>query len=213
MAPVYGRWEASLQPKNQTLPDIAEEDTLRAQCYALLARLLAAPPSVETLSSVGEIKGDASPLGQAMSALAAAARKSTPEAISREYHDLFIGLGKGEMLPYGSYYLTGFLHEKPLADLRGDMATLGIARSPGVSEPEDHIAAVCEMMCGLITGAFGRQVPVAEQRRFFDLHLGRWAPQFFKDLQATKSAAFYMPVGLIGQLFMDVESEAFAMAA
>lgn len=193
--------------------DITEEDALRAQCYALLARVLSAPPNDEVMALVAGLNGDDSELGQALSALAEVARHTTPQRLDDEYHELFIGVGRGELVPFGSYYLTGFLHEKPLAKLRQDMGRLGIARADDVHEPEDHIASVCEMMFGLIGGSFGSPVPLAEQRRFFDAHLGSWAPKFFEDLEAAKSAVFYMPVGRIGRLFMQVESAAFEMAA
>src|SRR3546814_14918156 len=93
------------------------------------------------------------------------------------------------------------------------MARLRIARTDDVKEPEDHIAALCEMMAGLITGSFGAPADLAEQRHFFDTHIGCWAPRFFEDLQAAQSAVLYMPVGTIGRLFLAVEAEAFDMAA
>jgi TorA maturation chaperone TorD len=195
------------------LAEIDDEDAARAQCYALLARLLAAPPSAELLGIVRSLRGDDdSKLGQALNALAAAAKRTDADAADREYSDLFIGLARGELLPYASYYLAGFLHEKPLAALRGDLARLGIAASDDVAEPEDHIAALCEVMSGLITGAFGAPAPLDEQRRFFETHIASWAPRFFEDLQAAKAAAFYMPVGAIGHALMDIESEAFSMS-
>lgn len=193
--------------------DITEEDALRAQCYALLARVLSAPPTDEVLALVTGLQGDDSELGQALSTLSEVARNTTPQRIDDEYHELFIGIGRGELVPFGSYYLTGFLHEKPLAKLRQDMGRLGIAKGDDVHEPEDHIASVCEMMFGLIEGSFGSPVPLAEQRRFFDDHLGSWAMKFFEDLEAAKAAVFYMPVGRIGRLFMQVENAAFEMAA
>ena len=91
------------------------------------------------------------------------------------------------MLPFCSYYLTGFLNEKPLAALRMDMDELGIGRAEGVKDPEDQIASLCEMMAGMITGAFGEPVGLDRQRAFFDKHIGCWAPRFFKDLQAAES--------------------------
>ena len=192
---------------------ISEEDQLRAGWYALLAQLLGREPGDAALAMMRGLSGDESELGQGIKALAAAARGTTAEAAKQEYFDLFIGLGQGELLPYASYYLTGFLNEKPLARLRGDMARLHIARAEEVSEPEDHIAALCEMMAGLITGDFGEPVSLDEQRRFFDTHIGCWAPRFFEDLQAAQSAVLYMPVGTIGRLFMQIESQAFEMAA
>ena len=192
---------------------ISEEDQLRAGWYALLAQLLGREPGDAALAMMRGLSGDESELGQGIKALAAAARGTTAEAAKQEYFDLFIGLGQGELLPYASYYLTGFLNEKPLARLRGDMARLHIARAEEVSEPEDHIAALCEMMAGLIAGNFGEPVSLDEQRRFFDTHIGCWAPRFFEDLQAAQSAVLYMPVGTIGRLFMQIESQAFEMAA
>ena len=193
--------------------DVADEDQLRANCYALLGRLLACAPDAETLAMVGNLTGDSSEFGRALSALSTAARSASQQSLEEEYFNLFIGVGHGELTPYGSYYMTGFLHEKPLAALRADMGRLGIARVEGVSEPEDHIAALCEMMAGLITGAFADPGDLATQREFFEKHLAPWAPRFFEDLQATRSAAFYMPVGRIGQLFMEVEKQAFDMTA
>ncbi len=193
--------------------DIPEEDGLRAQCYGLLARLLAASPTPELLKTVGAMEGDGTDLGQALDALAAAARSTTAEAVENEYQDLFIGVLGAELTPYASFYLSGFTYEKPLAKLRIEMARLGIAGADDVHEPEDHIASLCEMMCGLITGAYGKPADLATQQRFFDVHIGSWVPQFFEDLQAAKAAAFYTPVGTIGRLFMDVEAQAFKMAA
>ena len=193
--------------------EIAEEDSLRADCYALLAWILRAPSSAEDLERLASLTGDESDLGLAIGALASAARRVSPEAAREEYHDLFIGLGRGELMPFGSYYLTGFLHERPLAKLRIDMGQLMISRAEEVREPEDHIAALCEMMSGLISGTFGAPADLAEQQRFFDAHIGPWAERFFGDLEAAKSATLYMPVGTIGKLFMRIEAQAFEMAA
>ena len=193
--------------------DVQEEDLLRAQIYGLLGRLLVRPPDRVVLDLSAAIEGDDSELGAALSALAEGARATNPEAAEDEYNALFIGMTRGELVPYASYYLTGFLHEKPLADLRGDMALLGLARADDVSEPEDHIAALCEMMHGFTTGVFGTPLALADQRRFFDAHIATWAPKFFEDLEAAESAVFYAPVGRVGRLFMAVEAEAFEMAA
>ena len=192
---------------------IAEEDRLRASWYSLLARLLAATADDEVLAVLRGLGDDDTELGVALRALRATAGATSPGALEQEFFDLFVGVGQAELVPYGSYYLTGFLHEKPLARLRDDMAKLGIARSEGVPESEDHIAALCDMMAGLITGAFGAPADLATQRRFFDDHIGCWAPRFFENLEAAPSAAFYMPVGTLGRLFMAVESQAFEMAA
>jgi TorA maturation chaperone TorD len=165
------------------------------------------------LELVGGLKGDATPLGQAVDQLAAAASAATPAAVDDEYHDLFIGMGRGELVPFGSFYLTGFLHEKPLAVLRQDMERLGIARAESVKEPEDHIATLCEIMAGLIEGQFGRSNDLKEQSTFFTRHVVPWAEQFFQDLENAKTAKFYRPVGSVGRTFMSIESAAMLMAA
>ena len=191
---------------------ILEEDRLRAHQYQLLARLLAGSADAPLLRVASGLTGDGTELGRALAELADRARQTTPERASCEYHELFIGIGRGELVPYASYYLTGFLNEKPLAKLRSDMARLGIARANDVSEPEDHIAALCEMMAGLITGAFGAPLALTAQRAFFDRHLATWAPVFFADLEKAESAWLYAPVGTLGQVFMGIEKTGFAMA-
>ena len=129
---------------------IAEEDRLRADLYGFLSALLAAPPDKELLARTALLEGDETPLGRSIAALAKLAGQCGPDAAEREFNALFIGLGRGELLPYASYYMTGFLNEKPLALLRKDMAGLGISRAANVFEPEDNIASLCEMMAGLI---------------------------------------------------------------
>src|SRR5581483_6645616 len=134
--------------------DVDEIDAARAQEYALLSALLARAPDAGLLTRLAGLRGDASPLGVAHAALAQAASAARVERVEREYFDLFIGLGRGELLPYGSYYLTGFLHERPLARLRDDLQALGIARADGQAEPEDHVAILFEIMAGLASRRF-----------------------------------------------------------
>ncbi|MDJ0629013.1 MAG: molecular chaperone TorD family protein [Rhodobacter sp.] len=190
---------------------LPEEERLRADLYSLLARLLSGPPEQSDLDALAGLRGDDGDLGRGITALAKVARITTPEAAAREYNALFIGLGRGELLPYGSYYLTGFLNEKPLARLRAHMAKLGLARDPDVTEPEDHIASLCEMMAGLITGAFGVQLRLADQEAFFNSHIAQWAGHFFTDLEGAEGSLLYAPVGKIGRAFMEIEIEAFRM--
>lgn len=191
--------------------DILPEDELRASQYRLLARFLAKPPDAGLLRLAAGFSGDDTDLGKALALLARLARNVTETKASEEYHELFIGVGRGELMPYGSYYMTGFLNEKPLALLRQDMAGLGMARAEGNAEPEDHIAALSDMMAGLIMGDFGAPLDLAEQKRFFDEHMVPWAGQFFTDLENAKAATLYTPVGTLGRVFMEIETTAFAM--
>jgi len=192
---------------------IAEEDILRANLYDLLGALLAKPPKRALIDQAAGLGGDDGDLGRAVRALARVAKATTESAAETEFNRLFIGVARGELLPYASYYMTGFLNEKPLAVLRNDMMRLSIARAPNVFEPEDNIASLCEMMAGLILGRFGDPAPLSTQKDFFSAHIGPWAGHFFADLEAAKGSVFYAPLGAIGRAFMAIEREAFRLGA
>jgi TorA maturation chaperone TorD len=194
--------------------EVDEVDLARAQEYALLAVLLARAPDAGLLTRLAALRGDASPLGVAHIALAQAAGAATVERVEREYFNLFIGLGRGELLPYGSYYLTGFLHERPLARLREDLRRLGIERVENQYEPEDHAAILCEIMAGLAAGklGFASESPRAgADRQMFEKHLAPWLGRFFTDLERAEAGEFYRHVGTLGRIFLQIETEAFAL--
>lgn len=196
-----------------TAPQVAEEDRLRADLYNFLGLILANPPDQGLLDQTAGLSGDDSAMGQAITTLAKVARLTKPRTVESEYNKLFIGLGRGELLPYASYYLTGFLNEKPLAVLRQDMTAQGLARAETVFEPEDNIASLMEMICAMIVGRFGAPAPLNAQKDFYNKHIGPWAAHFFADLEGAKNSVFYTPVGTVGRLFMEIESEAFRMSA
>lgn len=187
--------------------DVDEVDAARAQEYALLAALLTRAPDAGFLAKISEFRSDASPLGLAHAALAEAAEGTTAEKVEREYFDLFIGLGRGELMPYGSYYLTGFLLERPLARLRDDLAKIGIARAEGVVEPEDHAGILCEIMSGLASRRL--PAPAESDRMIFDKHMAPWIGRFFSDLENASAADFYKRVGALGRVYVNIEAEAF----
>jgi TorA maturation chaperone TorD len=189
--------------------DVDDVDAARAQEYALLSVLLARAPDAGLLERLAGLRGDASPLGVAHAALAEAAQQTSAERAEREYFDLFIGLGRGELLPYGSYYLTGFLHERPLARLRAELDKLGIARAAGQAEPEDHAAILCEIMAGLAGGRFPG--PDGAERALFEQHLAPWIGRFFSDLERAEAADFYRRIGTLGRVFIEIETNAFAL--
>ena len=190
---------------------LTEEDRLRADMYEFLAALLRAEPADALIGHVAGLQGDGSAIGSASSVLATLAAKLSNDEIRDEYMRLFIGVGRGEVLPYASYYLTGFLNDKPLANLRNDMTSMGIERVEGVKDPEDHIASLFDIMAGLIRGVFDAPNDLAAQATFFKKHIEPWAPLLMQDIEAAKAAVFYAPVGTIGRAFMDIESEAFDM--
>src|SRR5262249_36673189 len=160
-------------------PVADEVDAARAREYALLAVLLGQAPDAALLARVARIQGDATPLGLAHMALAETASQAAAGRVEREYFDLFIGLGRGELLPYGSFYLTGFLHERPLQRLRQDLVELGIERGQGNIEPEDHAYLLCEVMAGLTGGRFA--APPGTDQRIFERHIKPWMGRFFAD--------------------------------
>lgn len=186
-------------------------DLQRSEHYRFLSSLLAAPPAGPVLSAIARLSGDGTPLGQAYAALARTAATVEAVAVEREFFEIFIGVGRGELLPYASFYLTGFLNERPLADLRHDLARLGVARAAGRHEPEDHIALLLEVMADMADGTLA--VDEAAQAAFFARHVAPWAAQFFDDLAIAPSARFYRPVAEIGRLLVDIEARAFALAA
>ena len=190
---------------------ISEEDILRADMYGFLAELFRKEPSDELISTVAALEGDQSPIGGACLTLAHLAKTLDNDLIRHEYVTVFVGVGRGEILPFASYYLTGFLNDKPLANLRADMAAIGIARADGVKEPEDHISSLFDMMAGLIRGSFGRVYSVAEQASFYRKHVEPWAGMLMGDVETAKSAVFFAPAGTIGRAFLDIESQAFSM--
>jgi TorA maturation chaperone TorD len=181
-------------------------DAERARLFALLGRLLSAVPDPALLAGLAGLRAEPTPLGEALGGLAEAARGAEPAALEREFFDLFIGVGRGELLPYASYYLTGFLHERPLAELRATLRRLGVERAAGVAEPEDHIAFGFEVLSGLVEGRFGAGPGAAEE--FFARHLRPWAGRFFADLEGAEAARFYRAVGRLGRVVVEIEQAA-----
>lgn len=193
--------------------EVAAEDRLRADLYNFLGLLLSGPPDQLLLDQCAGLSGDDSTLGQAIAGLSRVAKATRPKKVESEFNALFIGLGRGELLPYASYYLTGFLNEKPLAALRADMAARGMTRAQNVYEPEDNIASLMEMMGGMIVGRFGAPASLDQQKTFHNKHIAPWAGHFFSDLEAAKNSILYASVGNVGRAFMEIEREAFRLTA
>jgi TorA maturation chaperone TorD len=188
---------------------VAGVDHARAREYSLLSRLLLTGPDAELLLRLAELRGDASPMGAAHGALARAAARIDAQQAAREHFLLFVGVGRGELLPYASYYLTGSLHGRPLARLRETLQRIGVERAEGLAEPEDHAAVLLEIMGALAGGVIA--APPGAERAIFDDHLAPWIGRFFGDLERAKSANFYATVGALGRTFIDIETTAFAL--
>jgi TorA maturation chaperone TorD len=190
------------------------EAALRSGTYSLLAALLRSPPRQELLDRLNTIAPEADvqavtdDIATAWLNLRQAAQHADPQALDDEYHNLFIGIGRGELVPYGSWYLTGFLMEKPLGELRRDLAELGYERQDNVHEPEDHVAALCEVMALLINDD---ELPFGIQRKFFATHMSAWIVTFFGDLEQAKAADFYRAVGRLGRAFVQLEQQYLSM--
>lgn len=185
-----------------------EEQAMRAAVYELLGSLFAGEPdeaTLERLQSIGDVDASAGRIAMGWTLMKQASSKTDPEAVQEEYFSLFIGVGRGELVPFGSWYLTGFLMEKPLAVLRSDLAALGIERQDGVVESEDHIAALCDAMALIIRNS--EEVSLATQRKFFNDHLAPWAGRFFNDLQSAQSAHFFRSVGFFAESFFEFEQQ------
>ncbi|NLF53381.1 MAG: molecular chaperone TorD family protein [Thauera phenolivorans] len=200
-----------LQPE----PVHSDEDRARADHYALLARLFQAAPDeallaalVEAGSALGEPGGSA--FQQAWAALGEAAAATDAGRVGEEFDALFVSVSKPRVMLNASWYLTGFLQEEPLADLRADLAELGLGRRRGVSETEDHLAAIAEVMRHLVlTGP--DEAGLARQRRFFARYLAPWFVPLADALATTPDAHFYPVAGSLLRAFLELEREAFDM--
>jgi len=187
-------------------PALNEQDQLRADIYSLLAALLRNTPSSELINWLRTLETDnqdGSDMGKAWLGLQLACDHVSEAQLPDEYQELFIGLGRGELVPYGSWYLTGSLMETPLAVLRQDLKHLGFKRADDVCEPEDHAAALFEVMTYLIASGNSQHI----QKTFYKRHLGGWIGRFFRDLQKAEAAVFYSSVGTLGRAFTDFETD------
>ena len=189
-----------------------DEGRLRADTYSLLASLFHCPPGRDLLHCLENIEpsphSEADSVARAWQQIRVAAAGADLDSLDDEYHDLFIGLGRGEVVPYGSWHLTGFLMEKPLSDLRDDLKSLGFEPGEHQKDPEDHISALCEAMALIIRAD---DIDEPRERQFFVRHIHPWAKKFFQELQAAKSAQFYKSVGFLGQRFVELENQYLSM--
>ena len=190
-----------------------DEETARAEIYGVLAQLFYAPPSPELLAAlrvaVTEAPMEGAFLQEPWQQLVAAARAQSDAAVAAEFDALFGGVGKPEVMVFGSHYLSGFLNEKPLAQLRSDLLRLGLGRDEAMPETEDHIAYLCEVMRYLIAGDDAAVCNLTTQQRFFADHLQPWVPQLCDALQAHTRARFYAALGQFLRAFLSVETQGF----
>jgi TorA maturation chaperone TorD len=187
------------------IPSTLDADgSARAGVYALLGALLRDVPSAQLLEQVQHLDSATGrdDFALAWEGLRLGVQQARPAELDDEFHLLFIGLGRGELVPYGSWYQTGFLMEQPLGVLRRDLARLGFERQPDVREPEDHVAALCEVMGQL---AVDPAISIEKQRAFFRAHLGSWIDRFWSDLDAAETAVFYKAVARLGASFTALE--------
>ncbi len=196
--------------------DHHEFDIARARIYRLLGTLLISPPQKELISRIKTIDSAENQLAAPMAAAWHALRDASVnigdiESLNPEFHNLFIGVGRGELVPYASWYVSGLLLGKPLATLRRSLAELGIERKADISEPEDHIAALCEVMSMLILER--GENSFTHQNLFFSQYLKSWAGEFFNDLQHAPSARFYKAVGKFGIRFIEMEKQYFSISS
>jgi TorA maturation chaperone TorD len=201
------RNNAMSETSPQAGPD--EVDLARAREYSLLSILLLQSPSALLLTRLANLRGDTNMLGSAHAGLAQAAVRLDAEQVSREYFNLFTGVGRGELLPYASFYITGSLHARPLARLRETLREIGMERADWLKEPEDHAGVLFEIMTALCTGEMA--APRGTDREIFKNYLAPWIERFFEDLERAKSADFYTRVGTLGRVFMRIEAEAFTI--
>jgi TorA maturation chaperone TorD len=184
-----------------------QEQTLRTEIYLVLSALFRSAPSeemIEFLTSL-EVEPSESAMQKAWIALQQVAKDSNREALEDEYQDLFIGIGRGEVMPFGSWHMTGAMMEKPLAEIRHDLELLGFERDENVKEPEDHIAALCEVM-SMLTGE-----EEDLQQAVFNKHIAPWFNSFTQQLENAESANFYKPAAQLCEAFLTLEQVRFSV--
>ena len=199
----------------QLVTNTLYEETARAEVYGLLAALYYAAPSEDLhanlMVAVTEAPAPGGVLESSWAELVAAARTYGLVDIAREYDALFGGMSKPEVYLFGSHYLSGFLNEKPLAALRGDIAALGLGRDETLPETEDHVAYICEVMRYLIAGDDVAVANLTRQREFFTLHAQSWLPAMCDAVMQHPKARFYRAVAAFTQAFISVEAQGFDM--
>jgi len=192
-----------------------DEETARSELYGLLALLYYAQPAPDLIAqlrvAVTEAPAAGGFLEEPWRALVGVAREMDDASIAAEYTTLFGGVGKPEVYLFGSFYLSGFLNEKPLAALRADIAELGLARDDAMSETEDHFAYLCEVMRYLIAGDDVAVANLTRQQAFFSAHVQPWVLRLCDALQAHPKARFYAAVAGLTRAFVAVESQGFDM--
>lgn len=204
---------------NNSIPitSALDEETARAEVYGLLAALYYAPPSSELMAqlrvAVTEAPAAGGFLEEPWREVVAAARELDDAAVTAEYNALFGGVGKPEIYLFGSHYLSGFLNEKPLAALRTDLAALGLGRDDTMSETEDHVAYLCEVMRYLIAGDDVEVANLTQQQKFFTTHLQPWVMRMCDDIAAHPKARFYATLAAFTRAFVGVEAQGFDMLA
>jgi len=204
---------------NEKIPQTSalDEETARAEVYGVLAALFYAPPSPELMAqlrvAVTEAPAAGGFLEEPWRQLVGAARELSDPEVADEYDALFGGVGKPDVMLFGSYYLSGFLNEKPLAQLRGDLAALGLSREDGVNETEDHFACVCEVMRYLIAGDDVEVANLTQQQKFFSTHLQPWGLSLCDAIEQHPQARFYAALAGFVRAFLSVESQGFDMLA
>ncbi len=190
-----------------------DEEVARAEMYGLLATLFYQPPDGELLAQLQAAVTDAPQQGGFLEEpwrdLVAQARAMTAPQIAQEYNALFGGVGKPEVYLFGSHYLSGFLNEKPLVQLRDDLAALGLARDPAMPETEDHVAYLMEVMRYLIAGDEVAVCNLTQQSEFFSRHLQPWVSRLCQAVMAHPRAAFYGRLAALAEAFVSVESQGF----
>lgn len=200
------------QPLKFEAPDQGEE-TARADLYGLLASLFYTPPPQELIDTIAAAPaGGDGVLERAWAGLTEACRHARADDVRDEYERLFIGVGKPDVMLYGSYYLSGFLMEKPLAELRGELARLGLQRAQSMTESEDHVAALCEVMRYLIASDDLAHANIATQKQFFAAHMQPWVMEMCDAVSSHPAARFYAAVANLARSFFEVEMQAFDMA-
>jgi TorA maturation chaperone TorD len=192
------------------------EDLARADLYGLIARFFHLPPDQELLDQIAatadqQDAADEAPLAKAWMDVVEVA-KNNPAKVWHDEFDLnFISVGKPNVVLNGSFYMAGHLNEKPLVNIRKALEEFGLEAAEEVTETEDHISALCEVMRYLIAGDDVEISNLTNQKVFFNEHIRPWYDQFCDVIEGAPEMHLYRPIAALAREFLAIEGQGFDM--
>jgi len=212
----------SEQIKESSVTEVGDvgmpEDLARADLYGLIARLFHKAPDQELLDQIvssvpegKEAQSEDAPLARVWQNLVEMAKANPATAWQDEFDQNFISVGRPIIILNGSFYMAGYLNERPLVEIRRALDAFGLESAEEISETEDHISALCEVMRYLIAGDDVEISNLTNQRVFFNDHIRPWHDDLFDAIDAVSEMRLYHSVASLAREFLAIEGQGFDM--